>query len=266
MVPYEAATIPELISIRKMMERAIFEVLEWPYDPRDEKAVPEGLRVLGNWIHKMGSQSNFAIISTNYDECIETELYRRLGGFPTSNFKINYGLSWRDCPSGKLMHSNADARYSVFKLHGSVDWLKCELCDYLVCHDEKYFKKDSYFKVCYENFKSSLNSCHCGHWPLRPVAPSTVRDVRDTNLLSVWKGAFEALRTAGRWYIIGYSLPTEDVAIRSMLIRAYHGRKAKPQVEVVQYGEDDTTRARYHGYFSECKYRTDGMLGFVKTL
>jgi hypothetical protein len=60
---------------------------------------------------------------------------------------------------------------------------------------------------------------------------------RDANLLSVWRVALETLRSAAVWYIIGYSLPPEDIAIRSLLIQAYHARDVSPHLEVVQQSE-----------------------------
>ena len=41
-----------------------------------------------------------------------------------------------------------------------------------------------------------------------------VRDIRDSNLLQIWKAAMEALRTADQIVFIGYSLPAEDFAIK----------------------------------------------------
>lgn len=52
-----------------------------------------------------------------------------------------------------------------------------------------------------------------------------VRDIRDAHLLNVWRSATEALRTAKEWYIIGYSLPHEDLAIRSMRVTRHHDRE-----------------------------------------
>ena len=84
----------------------------------------------------------------------------------------------------------------------------------------------------------TATSCHCGHGALRPViiAPSTVRQIQDTNILLVWQRSLEALRDSEVWYIIGYSLPREDLAIRSILMRAYHARGYgdPPEVHVVQ--------------------------------
>jgi hypothetical protein len=96
------------------------------------------------------------------------------------------------------------------------------------------------------------------------IAPSLVRDIRDINILSVWKSAFEELRTADRWYIIGYSLPIDDYAIRSMMIRALKSRKTPPEIDVYQWGNSPETEARYRAFFgTSCKYYTDGMQGFI---
>src|SRR6185295_9652724 len=51
-----------------------------------------------------------------------------------------------------------------------------------------------------------------------------VRDVREPHLLSIWNAALNELRLAHEWNFVGYSLPQEDIAIRTMLLRAYHGR------------------------------------------
>jgi hypothetical protein len=80
------------------------------------------------------------------------------------------------------------------------------------------------------------------------IAPSYVRDVRDPVLLGIWRSALESLRQAARWIIIGYSLPPEDLAIRSMLVRAYQGRDAgqpEPDVTVVQKARKEPEVSRY---------------------
>jgi NAD-dependent SIR2 family protein deacetylase len=260
-VPFPKADLSTLTFVRMLLERAILEALEWPYDPADEKAVPAGLTVLAKWIYESGVKSPCALISTNYDECVETELYRYIGSHEEVNSKIDFGLSWREHSDGHIFHPLPNANYGIFKLHGSVGWLKCELCNYIACNEEHVYRKEPF------SLQGS-SVCACGHSPLRSVivAPSTVRDIRETNLLSVWKAAFEALRAADQWFIVGYSMPTEDVAIRSMLIRAYNGRENEPSVRVIQYGNDEQTRARYRLYFKKCNYEEYGMQGFVENI
>lgn len=97
------------------------------------------------------------------------------------------------------------------------------------------------------------------------VAPSLVRDIRDINILSVWKSAFEELRTADQWFLIGYSMPIDDYSIRSMMIRALKSRKVPPRVDIYQWGENPETEARYRAVFGKsCAYHRDGMQGFIK--
>jgi hypothetical protein len=95
------------------------------------------------------------------------------------------------------------------------------------------------------------------------VAPSLVRDIRDINILNVWKSACEELRTADHWFMIGYSLPVEDYAIRSMLIRALKTRKSRPQIDVYLRHRNPETEARYGAFLGEFTYHTTGMEGFI---
>ena len=121
------------------------------------------------------------------------------------------------------------------------------------------------------------NTCHCGYYPLQLliVAPSMVRDVRDTHLLSTWKSATEALRTADEWIIVGYSLPPEDLAIRSMLVRAYRARGLQPSVSPIEAWLDQpppsvtivqqskSVELRYGALFPNYTYHEDGLRAYI---
>ena len=104
-----------------------------------------------------------------------------------------------------------------------------------------------------------------------------VRDVRDPHLLNVWRAATEALRTATEWYVIGYSLPSEDLAIRSMLLRAFSARGLEigpgpvsswpelpgPRVTVVQKGKD--AKPAFDSMFPGCGYLAGGLEELLAT-
>lgn len=93
-----------------------------------------------------------------------------------------------------------------------------------------------------------------------------VRDIRDPNILQVWRAAVEALRTAETWTIIGYSLPAEDLAIRSIFIRARNGHKSKPHINVVQKGSNSLLN--YECLFGpegdSFTFHADGLEGWQK--
>ena len=78
------------------------------------------------------------------------------------------------------------------------------------------------------------------------------------------------MRRADDWVIIGYSMPPEDPAIRSLFIRAFYGRVSPPRLTVVQKGLDPKTVAAYRILFPALDlirdYRQDGLEGFLGRL
>jgi len=268
-VPAPMTRAEHLNSCRMLLERAILDLLPGVHNRPDENQIQPDLKRLGRWMYEAGNSSGLSLISTNYDEMIERELYSCFmqdgdRPFDKVNTAVNFGMSWRDGERDMVFHPPANSRHSVLKLHGSVDWMKCDLCGWIVCNDDFTLHEKSFCAVPVEALTPS-NTCNCGHWPLRPVmiAPSLVRDIRDINLLSIWKDACEELRTADRWFIIGYSLPIDDYAIRSMLIRALRSRKAPPKIAVYQWGNQPDIHDRYRAFLGECSFHTTGMKGFI---
>jgi NAD-dependent SIR2 family protein deacetylase len=272
-VPAPRARADELQEGRMLLERAILDATTTcRYDRSHSTTVPDRLRELARWMYLVGQESSLALVSTNYDELIESAFYwsfmDRTGDRPFDivNTSVNFGMSWRDT-NGSIFHPPQNYRHSILKLHGSVDWVKCDLCGWIVCNDDFFFSTAPNH-YAFLTAHDGKDTCTCGHSPLRPViiAPSLVRDIRDINILDVWKAAFEELRTADYWYMIGYSLPIDDYAIRSMLMRALasRGLQRQPSIEVYQWGTDEVTSARYRAFFGpNCIYHTTGMQGFL---
>jgi hypothetical protein len=184
---------------------------------------------------------------------------------------VDFGFSWREHSTGRFLeplhHPPALPRVRVLKLHGSLNWLKCPLCGFVYINTtgsifQQAFRED---KIDYNN------TCVCGHGPVRAVivAPSMVRSIQDPNLLTIWRAALESMRTAKEWVIAGYSLPPEDIAIRSIFIRAYHGRGRKnkpPKIRVVQRSKDTKMESRYRLLFPDCAFEYGGFEKYVKSL
>ncbi|MBU3742886.1 MAG: hypothetical protein FGM24_11505 [Candidatus Kapabacteria bacterium] len=170
----------------------------------------------------------FTLISTNYDTIIDRVVYdveseEADHQFPHTDVGTTFRVRYSE--QGTLIPRNTNASKRLFKLHGSLNWLKCPACEnlYIASVDENLTKfVENTYGV------EALNDCHCGHAPLRPliISPSYVRDVRDTALREIWRSAQESLRMADVWIFVGYSLPAEDVAIRSMIARARMSRNS----------------------------------------
>jgi len=300
-------TLSRLARVRTLLERALFELLvrnESPDALRME--MPEGVRrewqhmaELGllpqrpldqhsellrsaEWIMDLARvEEGVTLISTNYDIEVEQGLYSKLHYYNVFT-QVDFGTRVRD-PSGPgtIYNRPSNPSYRIFKLHGSLNWLRCSVCDnlylnpagavaylsFLLGEDSKRYRPpNSWLEQLYTN---GANQCHCGYQPLRHVivAPSFVRDVRDPILLEIWRNALEALREANRWIIVGYSLPPEDVAIRSMFLRAYHRRdNERPEIVVIQEAKKEPEISRYRHLFPRHTYKAGGFDGYLNSM
>jgi hypothetical protein len=262
---FQSASLQEL---RALLERAILQVLSRPSDLDLATQNDQTLTNLAEWLCRRGKAGQpVTIISTNYDIALESKIYSLFDSVVQQpvHEAVDLGFSWREpTVAGSIHHPPEHPIVRIFKLHGSLNWLRCDLCGYI------YF--NSAGSIYHQAFRPTLdwsNTCHCLHGPLRPVivAPSMVRQVQDANLLAVWQRALEALRNAKSWAIAGYSLPPEDLAIRSILIRAERTHEGPLEIKVIQSG--DETKPRYELLFPDLKasdFLHQGFLHYVKQL
>ena len=249
--------------LRRTLQHAIYEALDWeePYETE-----PPGLAKISDWLEDAFRKADpyVGLISTNYDTLIESRLVDRFT-VPEILEGVDFGFEARQPGSGRLSPRPARPRFALFKLHGALNWLRCPNCDRSYVNFEWAIMRHG-FRA--EDDIDDANTCHCNYAPLEAVmvAPSTVRDIRDSNLLEVWRHSLEFLRLADEWIIVGYSFPPEDLAVRSMFTRAYNARSRKPSVTVIQKGTDLRTLKRYRVMFPDCRYSTDGVEWFADAL
>jgi hypothetical protein len=201
--------------------------------------------------------NSVTIITTNYDLLIDMEFEE-----VALKNKVDYGIAYREIKKSKLIFRDPDPLFHYYKLHGSLNWLRCDLCGHYYINQEGSIIWNAFSERIGRN-----NTCICSD-DLRLksvlVAPSLVRDIRDANLLQIWKASLEAIRTADRLIMIGYSLPPEDLGIRSIIMRALNGRdpKKKLKVDVVQLG--DGARSRYSNLFgNDIQYYSNGLKAYL---
>lgn len=248
---FPGQSMADLAEIRHLIERGIYEVLWTPDDKvRKNRAL---LDRFAGWIQK--TTKSGGVVSTNYDTCVEQRLFARMGA--RVHARMDFGFPWLDTQTAErtVRSRPQDPDLVWFKLHGSLNWLRCPVCEHLYLNP--------YGKIAHQPFRAEtdeLNTCHCGEaarLQLHLVAPSMHRSVRDANLLAVWRNALNLLIQCDHWIMIGYSLPGEDLAIRSMLIRAYHARTQPPKITVVQFGT--AAQSRYRILFPKHIYYEGGL-------
>ena len=264
-VASESATVcgfaaADLQLVRRAIEQAIFEVMDWfdDYQGGDPKALSKCVE----WLRSSHFDSNtqVGLISTNYDTILEHRWFnKKVMTYAEIQENVDFGFPWRDPHVDKIHPRPTSPKSRVYKLHGSFNGLRCPLCDHV------YINLDGpIFSIAYER-PHEFNQCHCGHAPLQSmiVAPSMVRNVQSSALLETWRNALEFLRVSDLWIIAGYSIPPEDVAIRSLFIRALNGREEWPQILIVQRGAKVDLLCRLLALFPDCKFYADGMENFA---
>jgi NAD-dependent SIR2 family protein deacetylase len=303
--------VTSLPRVRRLLERAIFELLvrqeapdalhmegvpgyvlkEWGdtyarrlFQPRSDEHYKARARIV-TWLQANPAE-RVTIVSTNYDIEVEQALYAELR-YRTVFDAIDFGTSVREPDSGDIYARPASAKYSVLKLHGSLNWLRCDLCDnlyvnpvgpiaylsFLLAEPPRSGQRDAATRQ--QLLDAGANQCHCRYQPLSHliVAPSFVRDVRDPILLQVWRSALDALRRADTWIIVGYSLPPEDLAIRSLFLRASTSREVRSgplRIVVVQGQRKEPELSRYrlllptHEYFPGETDTAGGLSAYIQ--
>ncbi|MFQ5853586.1 MAG: SIR2 family protein [Candidatus Binatia bacterium] len=205
-----------------------------------------------------------AIITTNYDTSIDVALYELVyweeSGGDREYSKISdvfLGSNFRDPYEDVHALEDPEAVVDLLKLHGSLNWLYCPKCARAYVSAFGFSVRFLTRNVNDPRIRWEL-TCWCGYFPLEPmiIAPSVFQDVINPHLRSIWINAYEILENADRWVFVGYSLPLEDVAVRSLLHRAMSGRRHRegepPRIEVVCPPEDiDNLRPRYVNLFGK---------------
>ena len=261
-------SLHDLERFRNLLEGAIINVIADGSETKGDSGVKK-LDFFLEWLKELNGENaeNPSIVSTNYDIAVELGIFTDIGGVNLAEREakvasaFDFGFSWRSPEAETIIHSRPPGpQWRFYKLHGSFNWLRCSLCSHTYVN--------VYGAITHQAFRDEYddyNTCHCGHRPLSTsiISPSLVREVKDPNLLEIWKSAFEELRTAEQWFLIGYSLPTEDIAIRSMLLRAYRARETEPKVVVVQKGTE--AKGRFELLFPGCTYHEGGLESFLKS-
>jgi hypothetical protein len=235
--------------MRHLIDAAIIEVLN--VNPNDETKIKSFAKVLKRL-------ESTVIITSNYDLIPENALQRT----DVRMSDIDYGFDWRSVFSGKVVRRPANNSYALLKLHGSLDWLKCPSCEQIyINHGAPIAVLGDYSDK--GNYGESV-TCHCKYAPLRSllITPSLARIHPEAQLKQLVLSAIDYISQATSISVIGYSLPSEDLAIRSMFIRGMRANRFQPRVKIYQISND--AKQRYQAFFSNMDYLTTGLDGFLE--
>jgi len=252
------------VRFRFLLEWATVDTLSQPEDTPRLRDQVRRLHEVSDYLAALVSdgKNQLGIVTTNYDTALDAQLFARIAPDPKYTDAIDdeavaerfdFGTTWRSPYRDVIFPRPVGAPLHIYKLHGSVNWLRCDFCENIYVNPDGNIVHWAFYPHDHEH-----NQCYCFHARLRSaiVAPSFVRGAYDLTLQSVWKASLDFLRAADRWVIIGYSLPSEDVAIRALLIKALQSRRTGPAIDVVQPDED--AKPRYMLLFPDCGYHAGG--------
>lgn len=194
------------------------------------------------------------LITTNWDLLLDAARDTRFGSEPQ-----DYGTTGHVALEGHTDPKGGE-RPRLLKLHGSLSWRYCQRCQRLVI--------DPLHHVAGERKERATCLCTCRFSELI-VTPGFVREYRNVHLLNIWREALLTLARAAHWVFVGYSLPADDIGIRTLLLRARCVRhdvgEEAPQVTIVT-GPDrrEETLARYRGLLPQAELDPDDFGHFVQ--
>ena len=178
-------------------------------------------------------------ISLNYDLLIDVAI-NHAGRTP------EYGTSF----ANQIPRAGSVA--PLYKLHGSLNWLRCPLCNSLTYTGNE--KEASYPAAK----RTPCRAIQCKGQTVPIVIPPTFFKVMsDYHLQQVWHAAERALVQAEKIIFCGYSLPDADMHIRYLLKRAEINRGETPDVFVLNNHlekperEKEEESARYKRLFRD---------------
>lgn len=157
-------------------------------------------------------ENQISILTTNWDTVVEILFDRQRIPFQTAI-------------EGKAKNS-----IQLCKLHGSINWFKCNCCGELQIAANKDIAKhllDDKPEIC----SKCHNEARVGQIVLQPeiITPTMLKTLNSKLFRDIWATAAGELKNANRIIFIGYSLPLADFEIRYFL-RKHIKKEAKIDV------------------------------------
>ena len=128
----------EMEDLRTLLEEAIIHAIE----SADTGQRGAQLDRLTDWVlNAADGGAALTVVSTNYDTVVESLVFEKIDVDPELEISsaVDMGFSWREHSSGNYIEAvnqpPPSPRVRLFKLHGSVSWLKCPLCGFI--YDEE---------------------------------------------------------------------------------------------------------------------------------
>ena len=264
-------SVEDLTKRRASVEYIIFEVLDHFLAQSEHSAQRE---LLSSAL--ADGDDGPHVISLNYDLIADTAICGIAQERKGDEYRVDYA-----CDVLTDAYARRTKTYGkLLKLHGSLNWLFCPGCQALQIGmsttGNNIARSSMTGELCgygaldkhYACGRSGCQACLCPYCqtPLRPVmiTPSFVKDYNNPHIQRVWYEAERLLRSRKQAYIVGYSLPDDDLEVIHLLRRGLEGCESK-DITVVTYPDDPAMHRRYVSLFGrDIVWRPIGFTQWMK--
>ncbi|MFC1742788.1 hypothetical protein ACFL35_02255 [Candidatus Riflebacteria bacterium] len=187
------------------------------------------------FLQKTGEDSLF--LSVNYDTLLDHTIVEQFGN-------ISYGIGFSRIFSELQLQKDVPTPI-LLKLHGSINWLYCPVCESFYC----YLGSIEMKKI----FSTKPELCPYDNCYLKGVliSPTWHKNYNLSPISLMWIKASKFLRNIERITFIGYSLSDIDMRVNYLLKRSFFDNKNSLEIVVVDPDEKGTVFKRYERVFGK---------------
>ncbi|MCH8305565.1 MAG: hypothetical protein IIB94_10615 [Candidatus Marinimicrobia bacterium] len=212
-------------------------------------------------INHVSGKNKCSVLTFNYDLCLDYALKFNVISY---DYFLDEGIKNNTVP--------------LLKLHGSLNWIKCEECGTIhslnvgngVSQLHSDYKEGDYFNLNITKILQGARAQSCcekyrfSGLPLI-IPPTWSKSLYHGNLKNVWSRAAKELADAENIYIIGYSLPESDSFFRYLFSLGTIGDIRIKRLWVFNPDDSDELKKRYsmligQGIESKVEFKKTGFL------
>ncbi len=201
-------------------------------------------RKLVNRLKEEQKLTKTGFVSLNYDILIDNALVDLYPNYDYGVEFTNFGRrsGWKRPKKRKVV--------SLYKLHGSLNWLYCPTCISLTLTP----KEKGVVKLVFK--PKNCDVCTSEMTPII-IPPTFFKVMSNFYLQEIWHKAENALKQAKRIFFCGYSFPDADIHIKYLLKRVEINRGSTPEIFIINNheGKSDFQRKdeelRYKRFFKD---------------
>lgn len=266
-----------LTQMRNILSYRLAEAISEPCTTGRDDYVRDFLKKILTKHYSKPTPDYITVITSNWDNVIEKCLidYTHKVDDTEKSLVFDYGcwaVSFQENSKKQLIPAlvakeQKNKPFKFYKIHGSVNWYNCPICNRVFIDNEFRNKKDIICRFCDPGFKNLTEESKKGITLNKMmIYPTALKDISNIQLQMLWQNMITEFSEASHIVFIGYSLPYSDFELRQMLLRYVPDNTAITVVTINDPNTESLTKS-YKGLFGarEIKFYLKGTSDFVNT-